>query len=90
MSLTFRVAWYADPSAHVRVDQLLAWAVIVSQLTLGVVADFPIDGLRRERDLMGEYATRRGGPIGDQAVVAGNPLRGDISVDLHAVRVAIV
>ena len=63
---------------------------IVDLTTLSVVADFAIDGLRRERNLMDEHVARRSSPICDQAVIASNPLRRDIGVDLYPVRLAIV
>ena len=59
-------------------------------LTLGVVADLAVDTRRRKLNLMGEDIARRGGPVRDQAVVAGHPLGGDIRIHLDAVRVAIV
>ena len=61
-----------------------------ARLTLSVVADLAVDTRRRKLDLVGEDTARRGSPIRDQAVVAGNPLGGDIRIHLDAVRVAIV
>ena len=62
----------------------------IARLTLGVVADLAVDAWRRKLNLVSEDIARRGGPVRDQAVVAGNPLGGDIRIHLDAVRVAIV
>ena len=59
-------------------------------LTLDVVVDLAVRALRRELNLVSEDVAGSGGPVSRQAVVASNPLRADVGVNLHAVGVAVI
>ena len=55
-----------------------------------MVADFREVNLRLELNLVGEQAAGRRRPVGCETVVARDPFSANVSVNLNAVRVAVV